>query len=81
MSPVANGFFTIPSTASANYVDFPNLPRGVLLFIISKYLGLIPLPIGVSNNPGAIVITLILYFPRSLAIGSVMPIKAPLEAE
>ena len=34
-----------------------------------------------SNNDGAIVITLILYFPKSLAIGKVIPIRAPLEAE
>ena len=71
----------MPSTARANYVELPNLPRGVLFIIIYKYFLLIPLPIGVSNMPGAIVITLILYLPRSRAIGKVIPIKAPLEAE
>lgn len=71
----------MPSTARANYVELPNRPRGVLLIIIYKNFLLIPLPIGVSNIPGAIVITLILNFPRSRAIGKVMPINAPLEAE
>ena len=40
-----------------------------------------PSPIGVLKIPGAKVITLILYFPKSLAIGRVIPINAPLDAE
>lgn len=81
VSPVAYGFLIILSTASANYDELPSLPIGVLLIITSRYFLLIPLPIGVSKIPGAIVITLILYLPRSRAIGRVMPIRAPLEAE
>lgn len=71
----------MPSTAKANYVEFPSRPSGVLLIIESKNFLLMPAPIGVSNMPGAIVITLILYLPRSLAIGNVIPINAPFEAE
>jgi len=29
ISPVAYGFLMIPSTAIANYVEFPSLPNGV----------------------------------------------------
>lgn len=36
VSPVAQGFFTIPSTAKANYFELPSLPRGVLFIIPSK---------------------------------------------
>lgn len=71
----------IPSTANANYFEFPSLPSGVLLSMFYKNFLLMPLPIGVSKIPGAIVITLILYLPKSLAIGSVIPIKAPFDAE
>ena len=38
-------------------------------------------PSGVSKIPGAMVTTLIPNLPRSLAIGTVMPLIAPLLAE
>lgn len=65
----------------ANSLGLPSLPKGVFWSMISKNFLLIPLPIGVSKTPGAMVMTLILYFPRSLAIGKVIPIKAPFDAE
>ena len=71
----------IPSTANANYDGFPNLPKGVCWTKLSTTFLPIPLPLGVSKIPGAIVITLILNLPKSRAIGKVIPIKAPLEAE
>lgn len=48
--------------------DFP-LVFKIPNFILYKY------------TPGASVITLIPYFPKSLAIGNVIPITAPLLAE
>jgi hypothetical protein len=70
----------IDFTAIANYVEFPSLPKGVLFYKNSTIFYCNPLPIGVLKIPGAIVITLILYFPRSLAIGKVIPNIAPLLA-
>jgi hypothetical protein len=71
----------IPSTVNANYDGFPNLPKGVCWTKLSATFLLTPFPIGVSKIPGAIVITLILNLPKSRAIGKVIAIIAPLEAE
>lgn len=66
------------STASANSGGLPSLPRAVLSIIILLAAEGFRFPIGVVNIYGANVTTLMLYFPRSLAMGRVIPITAPL---
>lgn len=68
----------IDSTASANSGGFPKRPKGVLSIMILLADEGLRFPIGVVNIYGAKVTTLILYLPKSLAIGKVIPITAPL---
>lgn len=78
--PEAYGFSMIDFTARANSCESPNLPKGVVFSNCWTIFSCKLLPIGVLKIPGAIVITLILYFPKSLAIGRVIPKMAPLLA-
>ena len=78
--PVAYGFSMIDFTARANSCDSPNLPKGVVFSNCCTIFYCKLPPIGVLKMPGAIVITLILNFPKSLAIGNVIPRIAPLLA-
>lgn len=65
-------------TAYANSSGFPCLPKGILLFKASAAFSGKAAPMGVEKGPGAIVLTLILYLARSLAMGRVIPMTAPL---
>lgn len=67
-------------TASANSWDSPSLPIGVVFYNCWTIFSCKLLPIGVLKIPGAIVMTLILNLPKSLAIGNVIPKIAPLLA-
>ena len=64
----------------ANYSGFPNLPHGIWVFMWSIAFFCRPSVIGDRKTPGAIAITLILYFPRSLARGTTIPLTAPFDA-
>jgi len=72
----------ISFTLIANHYGLPLIPKGTAnsnkLFFI--YAG-IPSLIGVSNIPGAMVITRIFFTPKSLAIGNVIALIAPFVAE
>ena len=59
----------------------PNLFNAVAYFNPTRNLYPIISLMGVSITPGAIVTTLIPNFPKSLAIGRVIALTAPFEAE
>jgi hypothetical protein len=80
--PEAYPFSIIYRTVIANHYDLPSMPNGTTFFIVAffTYGGILSF-IGVSNIPGAIVITLIFLEPKSLAIGNVIALIAPFVAE
>jgi len=69
-------------TVKPNHYGLPSMPNGIThanncFFNCSGRVSLI----GVSNIPGAIVITLTFLGPKSLAIGKVIALTAPFDAE
>src|SRR5688572_25220991 len=79
ISPVKNPFMQSVVILCANSSALPILPTGVILISWAIHSGEHSLStIGDEIVPGAIVITLIPFGPRSLAIGKVNPLIAPL---
>lgn len=80
--PLAYPFSIISLAHKANQWGWPSIPNGITdeykAFFI--YAGIESF-IGVSNIPGAIVITLTFFGPKSRAIGKVIALIAPFVAE